>query len=257
VVAHSPAGDSPASGSAEVRPGVAPGTPTGVQAVAGVASITVTWTAPASAGTGIVGYLVTAAPGPATCATTGATTCVLGAEAGKDYTVTVVARGTHGGDSAPGQASTVARPTTPQPPAAPPATSLTLTTDQGNTGRVEPGQQMVVSGTGFAPYSTVTITVYSEPLVLTTVTTDGNGSFSVPVTVPTGLDAGRHSFVALGVDPDGEAHSLRLDLTVPAAAPAPADDEDSLPVTGAGLIVLMVTGLSLIVGGAALRRLRV
>jgi hypothetical protein len=256
VVAHSPAGDSPASGPAGVRPGLAPGTPTGVQAVAGVASLTVSWTAPASAGTGIAGYLVTASPGPATCQTTGATSCVLGAEAGKDYTVTVVARGTHGGDSAASQPSTAVRPTTPEPPAAPPVTPLTLTTDQGATTRVEPGQQMVVSGTGFAPYSTVTITVYSAPVVLATVTTDGTGSFSVPVTVPSGLEEGKHSFVALGVDPDGGTHSLRLDLTVPASSDDTGDDGgDGLPVTGAGIILMVVTGLSLLLGGVALRRM--
>lgn len=257
VVAHSPAGDSPASGPATVTPGVAPGTPTGVQAVAGVASITVSWTAPASAGTGIAGYLVTASPGPATCDTTGATTCVLGAEGGTDYTVTVVARGLHGGDSAPSQASAVARPTVPQPPAAPPATTLTLTTDQGDTTQVRPGQKLVVSGTGFAPYSTVTVTVYSEPLVLATVTADANGAFSVPVDVPAGLEPGPHSFVALGVDPDGQTHSLRLDLTVPSPSSAvPPSTGDSLPVTGAGLVLMVVTGLSLLIGGAALRRLK-
>jgi hypothetical protein len=248
VVAHSPAGDSPAGTPASVRPGVAPGAPTAVQAVAGVASITVTWTPPAATGTGVAGYRVTASPGPATCETTGATSCVLGAEAGQDYTVTVVARGTHGGDSPPSQPSAPARATAPDPPATPPATPLTLTTDQGDTTRVEPGRRIVVSGTGFAPHSTVTVTVYSEPVVLATVTADATGAFSVPVTVPTDLPAGRHAFVALGVDPDGQPHSLRLDLVVPAPG-------DGLPVTGAGVTLMVLTGLSLLAGGVAVRRL--
>ncbi|GIJ74764.1 hypothetical protein Voc01_096810 [Virgisporangium ochraceum] len=250
VVAHSPAGDSTAGASASVRPGVAPGAPTAVQAVAGVASITVSWTAPAQPGTGVAGYLVTATPGPATCETTGATTCVLGAEAGKDYTVTVVARGTHGGTSPQSQPSQAVRPATPEPPATPPATTLTLTADADN--RVAPGQRLLVTGTGFAPFSTVTVTVYSEPVVLATATADGNGSFQVSVEVPDDLPAGRHAFVALGVDPQGQPHALRLDLTVPAA---PAGD-DSLPVTGVGMILMVVTGLSLLAGGAVLRRLR-
>ncbi|UWP87206.1 fibronectin type III domain-containing protein [Dactylosporangium fulvum] len=256
VTAHSTAGDSAPSGPAAVTPGVAPGAPTGVTAVAGVASITVSWTAPPP-GSGITGYLVTAAPGPATCTTGSATgtSCVLGAEGGKTYTVTVVAKGVHGGDSAPSQPSAAVRPTTPEPPAAPPDTDLTLITDQGPISSVAPGQSLVVSGTGFAPYSTVTITVYSDPAVLATVTTDGAGNFSASVTVPGDLPAGQHTFVALGVDPDGVAHSLKLALTVPAAGtpPATVPGGGTLPVTGTGVALMVVAGLSLVVTGAALR----
>jgi hypothetical protein len=86
-------------------------------------------------------------------------------------------------------------------------------------------------------------------VVLATATADGAGSFAVPVTVPDGLPAGKYSFVALGVDPQGLPHALRLDLTVPAAA-------GGLPVTGVGVILMVVTGLSLLVGGVVLRRLR-
>ena len=52
----------------------APGAPTGVTAVAGNASATVSWTAPANGGATITGYTVTASPGGATATTTGATT---------------------------------------------------------------------------------------------------------------------------------------------------------------------------------------
>ncbi|GAA0745344.1 fibronectin type III domain-containing protein [Dactylosporangium roseum] len=256
VTAHSPAGDSAAGGPAAVTPGVAPGAPTGVTAVAGVASIKVSWTAPAP-GSGIAGYLVTETPGPATCTTGSATDtgCVLGAEGGTTYTVTVVAKGVHGGDSAPSQPSAAVRPTTPEPPATPPDTDLTLITDQGPISSVAPGQSLVVSGTGFAPHSTVTITVYSDPAVLATVTTDGAGNFSTPVTVPGGLPTGQHTFVALGVDPAGVPHSLKLALTVPAAntPPATVPGGDTLPVTGTGVALMVVAGLSLMVTGAALR----
>ncbi|WP_433205754.1 fibronectin type III domain-containing protein [Dactylosporangium sp. CS-047395] len=256
VVAHSPAGDSAASASATVTPGVAPGAPASVTAVAGVASITVSWTAGAP-GSGIAGYVATASPGPATCETSSAadTGCVLGAEGGKEYTVTVVAKGVHGGDSPASTPSTSVAPTTPAPPATVPDTNLSLVTDQGPISTIEVGKRIVITGTGFAPYSTVTVTIYSAPTVLATVTADASGSFSVPVTVPTELPAGSHSFVALGTDPNGAQHALKLALTVaPAAAvTSPSAPPGTLPVTGLALLHLLLTGLALLLVGAAIR----
>ncbi|WP_433076804.1 fibronectin type III domain-containing protein [Dactylosporangium sp. CA-052675] len=261
VVAHSPAGDSAPSAPATTTPGVAPGAPAAVTAVAGIASITVSWTA-GTPGSGIAGYVATATPGPATCQTRSATdtSCVLGAEGGRSYTVTVVAKGVHGGDSAASPPSAAVAPTTPAPPATVPDTPLTLATDQGPAGTVPPGKRIVVTGHGFAPYSTVTVTVYSTPTVLTTVTADANGDFSAPVTVPADLPAGEHAFVALGTGPDGTAHTLKLALTVrpaaatpPATPPAPAPG--TLPVTGAALSLMLLTGLGLVLAGATVRLL--
>ncbi|WP_433046412.1 fibronectin type III domain-containing protein [Dactylosporangium sp. CS-033363] len=257
VVAHSPAGDSVSSASATVTPGVAPGAPASVTAVAGVASITVSWTAGAP-GSGIAGYVATASPGPATCETSSAadTSCVLGAEGGRQYTVTVVAKGVHGGDSPASAPSTSVAPTTPAPPATVPDTNLTLVTDQGPISSIEVGKRIVITGTGFAPYSTVTVTIYSAPTVLTTVTADASGSFSVPVTVPADLPAGEHSFVAVGTDANGAQHALKLALTVaPAAAvTSPPAPSGTLPVTGLALMHLVLTGLALVLAGAWLRR---
>jgi 5'-nucleotidase len=82
-----------------------PSAPTGVTAVAGNASATVSWAAPAtSGGAPITGYVVTALPGGATCSTATSTCTVTGLSNGTAHTFTVIA--TNGvGNSAPSVAS--------------------------------------------------------------------------------------------------------------------------------------------------------
>ena len=71
-----------------------PGAPTAVEGAAGDGRVSVTWAAPAAhGGSAVTGYVVTAAPGGATCTATAAeTTCdVTGLTNGTPYTFTVVA----------------------------------------------------------------------------------------------------------------------------------------------------------------------
>lgn len=220
-------------------------TPAAPTAVAGTSSITVSWAKPAPAD-GITGYTVSASPGPATCHTTSAddTSCVLGAEAGTAYTVTVVAHGANGVDS---PASAVSAPVTPAAPATPPAppasAPATLTTDQGRIALAAPAQRITVIGTGFAPYSTAKVIVYSEPVELGTVTADVDGNFRLPVTVPADLEVGTHTFLATGVDHDGEEMGMALPVTVPPTTISSRGDGDAnhvaLPVPAGGSITLL------------------
>ncbi|GAA2597070.1 hypothetical protein GCM10010435_90450 [Winogradskya consettensis] len=218
----------------------APGTPT---ASAGVSSITVSW--PAASGV-VTGYTAYASPGSASCSTSSASdrSCVIGAIAGTSYTVTVVARGP-GGASAASAASNAVTPTAPvEPTTVPTDVPVTLTTDKGQLSIATPAQTITVIGTGFAPFSTAKVTIYSDPIVLGTVTTDANGSFSVPVTIPASLEAGSHTFLASGVDPQGQTRQMALPVTV---APASSDssganDENqttTLPVPKGGGITLL------------------
>ncbi|MGA9275749.1 cell wall-binding repeat-containing protein, partial [Ilumatobacter sp.] len=99
-----------------IHPPTAPTAPSGVSGVGGDARVVVSWSAPVSNGhSPITGYTVTAAPGGATCTTSGARTCtVTGLTNGTPYTFTVTATNAVG----TGPASPASAPVTPvEPPA--------------------------------------------------------------------------------------------------------------------------------------------
>jgi hypothetical protein len=225
-----------------------PGAPTSLTAVPDESAVLVSWQPPTT-GQPAARYRVSAAPGSATCVTTGLS-CLLGGVAGESYTITVVAITADGLEGAAATTTTVGTVAAPAVPASPPADApLTLTTTDGAITTAEPGQEITVIGTGFLPYSTVMIVIYSTPTTLGTVTTDGSGSFSKPVTIPTTLEAGAHSLVAYGVDPSGNVHSLRLNITVAAGAAT-----TSRALTGSPLAYTGSTfnPMPVVVGGAGL-----
>jgi titin len=219
-----------------------------VTAVAGTSSIEVSWQPPADNGVAVTGYRAIADPGPAVCTTTGATSCVLGGTAGVSYRVRVVAMSAGGLSGLSGYSAAVA-PTAPPVAGTPPDTTVPLDTDKGQISNAAPGQQLVLVGTGYAPYSTVTLTLYSDPIVLGQVRADAHGAFRSAVTVPADLATGEHSFAATGVDPTGKARAMRMDVTV-------RHVPQSLPVTGTAVVWLIVAGLGLTLAGAGLRTVR-
>ncbi|BFU44971.1 hypothetical protein [Krasilnikovia sp. MM14-A1004] len=208
----------------------------------GQSSITVTWTAPADT-SAIDDYMATARSGDivTSCETT-ALTCLLGAVAGRPYTLTVVSRGPNGSSVVTTGEGTVTA-TAPVIPPSPPSTNLTLTTTDGNITTAEPGQRITFVGTGFASFSTVNITGYSDPLLLGTAITNAAGDFRKAITVPPGLAAGEHTLVAQGVAPDGSPRSMAVDITVRAAG---------LPVTGPGIATLLLLGAAAVFAGGGL-----
>jgi hypothetical protein len=60
--------------------------------------------------------------------------------------------------------------------------TISQTTSTASPGYV--GMELTITGTGFIPNATVTITYATEPVVLATATTDENGAFSAVITIP-------------------------------------------------------------------------
>jgi titin len=183
---------------------------------------------------------------------------MLGAAFGETYTVSVVALSADGESPASASSGPVI-PSAPTVSSTPPVTDLPLDTSDGDISAAAPGQQIVMIGSGYAPFSTVTIAVYSDPMVLATVTTDETGSFRQAITVPDGLAIGSHSFVAAGVDKDGKPRALRLDVTIAAQSSdgsTGGTNSGTLPITGPAVVWLIVVGFGVTVAGAALRSVK-
>ena len=192
-------------------PAVIPGAPSTPTVVLAGASVAVSWSAP-SRSAGITGYTVSASPGPATCSTSsvGSTSCVIGTTAGISHTYRVVAHSAVG-DSPPSGPSVAVTTTLPELPTTVPVSApTTLTTPEGSLHSVVRSQPVTIVGSGFAAFSTARVVMYSTPIVLATVTTDANGSFSVDVVVPAGLAEGPHNFVATGVSVGGSERLIRM-----------------------------------------------
>ena len=91
---------------------------------------------------------------------------------------------------------------------------------------VEAGKTVTVKGTGFAPESSVTLTLHSEPVEVGTATADENGAFSAEVTVPATTEAGEHTLVAASASPSITASAP---LTVTPAPAAPTQEPSAAP----------------------------
>ena len=223
--------------------------PTNVTVTAGQSSIVVSWVAPTAGN--VTRYTVVASPGPATCTTTGELTCVLGGIAGTSYTVTVIATA-DGADSASLPSDSVV----PDPPVVAdtaPETNLLLSTTQGDISKARRGQRIVVTGGGFLPYSTVAVTLYADPARRTLVVARGDGTFSVPIRIPTSLATGDYVIVAAGTDRFGTTRIMKLPFAVPPETTSPdPGGHPWLPTTGPPLSGTILFGLTLSLAGALL-----
>lgn len=107
------------------------------------------------------------------------------------------------------------------PPAAlaqyPPAAEELAVTDTAPA----PGEEILVTGGGFQPGSTVTITFESTPVFLATAPVDDDGHFAVWVRIPLDASAGWHTVRARGTGVDGLPRELTIPIFVTGAASVP------------------------------------
>lgn len=110
------------------------------------------------------------------------------------------------------------------------------------------GGHVTVTGTGFAANEVVTITLHSKPVVLTTVTANGSGNFSVVVNLPAGVD-GHHTIVATGAT--GDKASAKITIESCGAGTA-GGSHGPTAVTGVAIMAIGGLGVLLLAAGTVL-----
>lgn len=125
------------------------------------------------------------------------------------------------------QALTYTSPCLPEPTVTLPVTTLAA------------GQSLSVSGVNFMPNTRIRITLYSTPIILSTVSADGNGAFSTTVTIPTDTAVGTHT---LEVFDEIEWTKINTTITVNA----------QLAQTGAPRAMDPLIGFSLLLTGVVI-----
>jgi hypothetical protein len=141
--------------------------------------------------------------------------------------------------------------TTPTTTTTEPETTTTLPTSSPTVGfgsdgsstslTVSPGDSITVHGTGFKADSTVTATLHSAPVVLGTVHTNAQGSFTGTFTIPSNTTLGQHVLTLSGLDPNGNEISSTLSLTV-----------SNLPTTGSNSLQAILLAITFLFAGSML-----
>lgn len=127
------------------------------------------------------------------------------------------------------QALTYTSPCLPEP-----TVTLPVTT-------VAAGQSLTVSGVNFMPNTRIRITLYSTPVILSTVSADGSGAFSTTVTIPADTAVGTHT---LEVFDEIEWTKINTSITVNAqlaqtAAPKTTDALLAISLLLAGAVLAL------------------
>lgn len=116
------------------------------------------------------------------------------------------------------------------------------------------GDPVEVRGAGFAPGTSVDITIESDPIHIATVRADATGAFITMITIPAGLPAGSHTLKATGPDPAGGMRVLSMRVTIHTrSAGSVGSGGGSLPLTGSDVLPVALVGVGAVaVGGATL-----
>lgn len=123
--------------------------------------------------------------------------------------------------------------------------------DTSTSPTVQAGSSVTVSGGGFAPGATVTVTIEPTPETLGTTVAGATGEFTTTVTIPADISAGQHTLKASGATASGSVLVLAQQVTV---ATQPSSE---LPATGSSIAsVLLIASAALVVGGGAVMVVR-
>lgn len=124
---------------------------------------------------------------------------------------------------------------------------------------VTAGGTLTISGDGWLPGSTVSLTLLSDPVDLGTAAVDDDGEFSTAVTIPADTPPGDHTIRVAGTGADGAPRTVDLTITVQgsgaggAGAAEGAAAGGGLASTGGFFSSTSALGaLLLVVGGGAL-----
>ena len=111
---------------------------------------------------------------------------------------------------------------------------------------VRAGGSFVASGQGFEAGEDITLTLFSTPTYLGTVSADSAGAFSTVVTVPSGIPAGTHTLQAVGATSGVVATGSIIVLAAGSGMAA-----TGVSATGSLLLmlVLLTVGAALVLAG--------
>jgi beta-glucosidase len=132
-----------------------------------------------------------------------------------------------------------------------------------STDRARIGERVTVSASGFVAGEQVTATIYSDPIVLGTVTASTSGLATLTFRVPSAIDLGLHSVQLEGANQIAAA-ALTVVGAAGGSATVTAAASGSLAVTGAEIwlavmiaLALVATGVTAVVGSRRSRAERV
>lgn len=111
-----------------------------------------------------------------------------------------------------------------------------------------PGQTITLSGQNFAPAGIVVTIVLDTGAVLTHVTINASGTFSVPITMPAGV-TGNHKILA-----EGQITCPPDPVQVTIQASGNAGNNGGLASTGVDILTGLAIAIALIAGGVLMAR---
>ncbi|WP_036318642.1 hypothetical protein [Microbacterium sp. B24] len=129
---------------------------------------------------------------------------------------------------------------TPSPTATLPSTGPSTPTASLSTTTVAPDGRVTVTASGLAPSEPVELWLHSTPIKLWSGTANADGTLTQTVTIPTGIDIGKHQVEVRGAT----TGSLWLDLTVTATLAATGFDPVAAGVGGGAGLLLSAGGIA-------------